>query len=337
MKQYFVTGIFLLFSLYLLAASPYLSDRILIAAIKHKPSPIAPGILKQIIEANSPVSTDVMYELEQRNPVIPIGIMNQIRALQTGASARFDTERRIAWLSAELLKLQNMLIEAYISSGDMATAKDIMLNSANVYDKQRLAQIFLNEANFSGARNAINLVLQFIPTDQLNEAQNYIKIMNVIIELAETGKSLFEINAAQEQDLREAASSGTMVALQAETILELVFGESFPAVVSKIQPVSNTKLLMSDIDIRKFDNPVYAKLFPNPNNGNMQLEYSLPKGEDGELLILDVSGKEIYKTELLPNQKLLTIPTISIAEGIYLYRVSLGEGISVTEKLVIIR
>ena len=322
----------------LLAFSPYLSDRILIAAIKQKPTPLASGILKQIIEANSPVSSAVMYEIEHRVPVIPNGIMKQIRSVQTGASVRFDTERRISWLSAELLKLRNMLVEAMISGGDIEAAKELMLSSDNVYDKQRLTQIFIQEGDYSAARGALNLVTQFTPADKITEALNYVSVMNIMIDMAEQQKSLFEINEVQEQSLRDVAASGTPAALQAEAILETIFGETFPAVVSKIQTQQN-KLMNNNVDDLPDNrvNQTYVKLYPNPNNSHFIIEYNLYTSEDGNFEIFNILGDKIFSIKLNNSQGMKNIENITLANGTYYYQVKAGNTVIAIDKFIVIK
>jgi len=68
----------------LLSATPYLSDRVLLASINQKPTPLPHGILKEIIIPNSPVTDTVYNALLQRNPALPQGTMNNIQQVQTG-------------------------------------------------------------------------------------------------------------------------------------------------------------------------------------------------------------------------------------------------------------
>lgn len=81
----------------LLNASPYLSDRVLIAAIKEKPTPLPPGTLKEIVKPNSPVSDTVYSALSQLSPALPQGIMTDIQSVQIGESARSVIEKEVVY------------------------------------------------------------------------------------------------------------------------------------------------------------------------------------------------------------------------------------------------
>ena len=36
------------------------------------------------------------------------------------------------------------------------------------------------------------------------------------------------------------------------------------------------------------------KVYPNPNNGNFQINYKLPEKQHGELIIFDLMGRELF-------------------------------------------
>ena len=40
------------------------------------------------------------------------------------------------------------------------------------------------------------------------------------------------------------------------------------------------------------------QVYPNPNDGNMMLDYSLNSTDKGEIMIYDIAGRLIYKYEL---------------------------------------
>jgi len=64
------------------------------------------------------------------------------------------------------------------------------------------------------------------------------------------------------------------------------------------------------------------KLFPNPNNGNMVLEYSLADEKTGLITIFDVSGRAVSVFALQNGkQKQLFINQTELANGLYFYEI----------------
>ncbi len=77
------------------------------------------------------------------------------------------------------------------------------------------------------------------------------------------------------------------------------------------------------------------KLYPNPNNGQMQLNYKLNEGDNGELRIMDVTGRLIAKYNLLSTPNTLQISQTGLDNGIYLYQVLTNGRLVNSNKLII--
>ncbi len=78
-------------------------------------------------------------------------------------------------------------------------------------------------------------------------------------------------------------------------------------------------------------------LFPNPNNGNMSLLYTLITTENAEVKIFDVTGKLIYKSNINNQNNRAEINVDGIKEGIYYYKIENGNTTLKADKLVIIK
>ncbi|OFY98613.1 MAG: hypothetical protein A2491_10270 [Bacteroidetes bacterium RIFOXYC12_FULL_35_7] len=102
--------------------------------------------------------------------------------------------------------------------------------------------------------------------------------------------------------------------------------------------VYKTVVVVNSVGIKSVESAnIYATIYPNPNNGIMQLEYSFNNGEDGELVIISITGKEIARYKLNNKNGIFNIPETSLSQGIYFYKVVSGGEIIATDKLVIIR
>lgn len=79
------------------------------------------------------------------------------------------------------------------------------------------------------------------------------------------------------------------------------------------------------------------KIVPNPNDGNMLLEYSLKQDEAGTLSIFDISGRRISFYPLFANENRVKVSEEILQNGIYFYTVSVNEQLVKKGKLIIIR
>jgi hypothetical protein len=79
------------------------------------------------------------------------------------------------------------------------------------------------------------------------------------------------------------------------------------------------------------------KLYPNPNNGEVKLEYTLKQNEKGIFILYDVTGKRIDQLILNSETTSINLNENSLQAGIYFYTVSVNSKPVKTEKLVIIK
>jgi hypothetical protein len=77
-------------------------------------------------------------------------------------------------------------------------------------------------------------------------------------------------------------------------------------------------------------------LFPNPSNGQIQLNYTLEKEEQGELQITDMLGKNVATYELNEKENSLSINKTELNDGMYLYRVLINGELVKTDKIYIV-
>ncbi|MEO7397070.1 MAG: T9SS type A sorting domain-containing protein [Ilumatobacteraceae bacterium] len=79
------------------------------------------------------------------------------------------------------------------------------------------------------------------------------------------------------------------------------------------------------------------KLFPNPNNGIMKMDYSLGENQSGELTIYDITGKKINTYKLEEGENTLKIDEQKLEAGVYLYKVLVNGKSVQQDKIVIIK
>ncbi len=78
-------------------------------------------------------------------------------------------------------------------------------------------------------------------------------------------------------------------------------------------------------------------LFPNPNDGNMTLEYHLDSKETASVSICDVAGKRVLESTLNPLNSILEINESKLDAGVYFYKVIVNNQQLENKKIVIIK
>jgi len=80
-----------------------------------------------------------------------------------------------------------------------------------------------------------------------------------------------------------------------------------------------------------------VKLYPNPNNGTMQISYELGTHQEAVFEIYDVCGKLLRTYAMDPDRDLLAISEAVLSQGIYFYKVRAAEAVLSSGKFVILK
>jgi hypothetical protein len=78
-------------------------------------------------------------------------------------------------------------------------------------------------------------------------------------------------------------------------------------------------------------------LFPNPNNGSMQLDYDLGGYANADFNLYDITGKQVNSYKLQNSKGILQMNEQNLHNGIYFYHILVGEKTIKTDKIVIIK
>jgi len=84
------------------------------------------------------------------------------------------------------------------------------------------------------------------------------------------------------------------------------------------------------------DNKASAfKLYPNPNDGNYVIEH--PINTEGELIIYDVTGKQLYSYIIEAGSNKILIVSDNLNNGVYFYEIRVNNQKVDSNKLIIIK
>ena len=81
----------------------------------------------------------------------------------------------------------------------------------------------------------------------------------------------------------------------------------------------------------------HFSVFPNPNNGAMQMDYDLGTDNNAVMNLFDVTGKLIRVYTLENSKGTMLMNEQSLHNGIYFYRILVGDKIIKNDKIVIIK
>lgn len=79
------------------------------------------------------------------------------------------------------------------------------------------------------------------------------------------------------------------------------------------------------------------RLYPNPNDGSMLLDYSLNIDETGEIKIMDITGKLVGSYRMDNAKQQLMIDNRVLVNGIYIYHIVVNDKVVKSDKLIIIK
>jgi hypothetical protein len=102
---------------------------------------------------------------------------------------------------------------------------------------------------------------------------------------------------------------------------------------NNINVVANDSIKLNLLPYEKDSLSVY----PNPNDGNMSVDYNLNESEAGTFILYDLLGKELINFQLYSGKNIFTITDKNLEKGIYTYRAFAGNKQIASDKIVVIK
>lgn len=323
----------------LLTYSPYLSDEVLIDAITQAKT-LSPAQLKDIIVANSPVTQPVLDALSSIK--LPNNILSQIQAAQTGISRRAEAIDKINYYTFQVNMDKNDIVREYMNDPSNDIQADTIIQKIidsegidpiGADKKEVLADLYTEKLDFNTAEAMLTEV------ETIPGKQNLVKIKRVSKSLKQQGQTtdglLTDVNDAQ--IVNQVAADNTKQGYETATnMLQQVFAQSYAEPIDEQAPGAGSNRSFAPAK-QKTALQRSAEIYPNPNNGLMQLNYSLNADETGELRIMDVTGRMVAQYNLDVNEKSLQINLTGLNSGVYAYHVLTNGNIVSTDKLIIVK
>ena len=86
-------------------------------------------------------------------------------------------------------------------------------------------------------------------------------------------------------------------------------------------------------DFQPTDAPLLEQNAPNPFSEETRIRYYLPAGATGEIVVTDVTGREVRRERALPGANALTLQARSLAAGVYQYTLVIDGAVVQTKQM----
>ncbi|MCD4744692.1 MAG: T9SS type A sorting domain-containing protein [Bacteroidales bacterium] len=326
----------------LLGKSPYLSDTVMTSAI-NKENVLPPEMVTDVLIANpqSAKSTEVLTEVENR--LIPLTDEQKDAIMQNWyiSGAKESLESKLAGYKADYANALYDLLTQFRYDSLCPNPQDSIIAvlelENTLWTKYMLVSEYLSQSNLTQAENTLNSIPTFfeLSTKEQEEYQDFEDYFDVMVELKQTGKTIYEMDSLQLQALyviadkeeNNANSWSRNVLISADTL-------------SYIEPVLLPTYLKSSsvipIPAQKPANENKLFVYPNPAKGYFIIRYELDNFyAEAMIQITDMAGRTIkfYTTEMVRDY--LVVSTEGIKSGNYVIKLILNGRESGVQKITI--
>lgn len=302
----------------LLSYAPYLSDEVLIKVLERAPS-LPPGIIKQIMFANAPLSSDVIDALENQN--IPNGIKNQILS-QEGISPARELQAEISHLYREASLGVNEVIRRFTHDTTFVNGIDsvkVLLEEEGLVDraKCKLVSMHIKKEDLNQAENLLSEL------EQNPELSEFCEFQRIILDLEKDLEKCFVMidDSLRRQEIEDVAdrNDGTKECLAANRLLELVF--SLEYLEERPEIMFNKSMFTNKEKDKSIDE--YINVFPNPTSDIVHIEAGLTGNEKADVFVYSISGKIVKSATI--NQQKSYIYMNNVDNGSYLIKIKMPD------------
>jgi hypothetical protein len=144
-----------------------------------------------------------------------------------------------------------------------------------------------------------------------------------------------ELTHAEKQTMQALSVTSGPAAINAQNALTFFEGENFERRAEPIIVVSNSNRLSNpELPIsQQATNYYQLNNYPNPFNENTMIEAVLPENSIGEIVINDVTGKQIKRIALTEMENKIEVIGNEIGFGIFFYTLYVNEEYVKTKKM----
>ncbi len=314
----------------LMSKSPYLSDSTIIAYLTKLPTP-PNGHIKEIIIANSPVTTEVKAVVNALN--LPNGIQNQIDAAQHGISARLTKEAEIIQTNYDQQLYINDKIRYFLNDTLDSNSMDSVLFMYKAYPRKDitcdLIQVYSAKGDYIRATAIIDSL------EAINQLDDYCRFQKLLIELKQAPEKCYKMqtDAATKALVEDYANDFTKQGCpNAQALLKQVFNYQYP--ILRMLPEANRSMLPQESIESLKDGSGLLSLYPNPTNDFLNIVFSNNDSEIGVIEIRNILGELVDKIQI-KNSEVYQYNTQVLNKSIYFVSLYVNGKLLENKKLVL--
>jgi subtilisin family serine protease len=324
----------------LLGKSPHLSMEVLKAAAD-KTNVLPESIIFEIMAANPDElkKEELIKYLEDKDNPLPEYMIDFLRQVAMGSSYKTVLLRQMAHYGQLKTLAANNIIRSLLNDTitDNVELRNWLNNIGGKRADEQIIASYMGEGNYTNALALANMMpaLYNYTGDELTEHGYYLDMLNLQISLAQQGKTIFDLDSTEINNLVFMAenSSGT-AGSQAKGILEYAYGYHYCNCISAdTSGYKSSKVINPDAFEKLLDIEITVK--PNPAKDWAVFNYSLPdSGAEGVIKISDVSGKLITALPINGKQGQKIWDTREIKSAVYFYTLHVS-GFKKSGKIVV--
>ncbi|MEZ5016477.1 MAG: T9SS type A sorting domain-containing protein [Flavipsychrobacter sp.] len=301
-------------------AGPYLSDDVMIKAIKHIPAMDMTDI-KKVLIANAGLKPAVWNAMSENYPELAVD--NDMIAAQKNQSARKLNEGIISDLAYEKSIHTMNLVSRYSDMNEWSKIAKLYADNS----QYRMAVPYYLKANdITSAKNAIDKI----------ENEDYKEVAKLYIDRLENNKLNAGISNSEKEILDAIALHPNT---RAGEIARMWLAQENGNVVLDLMPMLKTSNNETNEEggLNNIPNSETINVHPNPANDYVVIANSNAWGAGAVVSVYDVTGRRVVKTIPAPDAKALQVNTSNWISGVYFVNVKLQNGKMINAKFIINR
>lgn len=322
----------------LYGVSPYLSDAVMIAMLQSSQH-LSEQQVVDVLVSNSRLTQTVINAFSYRN--FSQSALNTIDAAQSSTSARETLEAEIAQGERDLNDLRIDLINYYLAGSLNDTLNDygdstiaMLEDEDDEFSIRQLASIYIDKGETVLASQKLALL-----DDSEAENEQFITLMNVLIDLKEDDKNVFQLSSEQEETVRDVAATSTSTAYYAKAILALVFEEytiERPVQIEEGLGKRGNETTSLEKGINTSANNNYLKVYPNPATNIAIADYMFVKPvKSAKIVVTNIMGATVKTIDLKQMSGQYEIDMQALNAGIYFIELRGNNDLISVKKLII--
>jgi len=142
----------------------------------------------------------------------------------------------------------------------------------------------------------------------------------ILLSLYKQDKTLYDMDSLQLSFIQELAYKcpPDRASFSAQAVIYYLFGEEVPE--CEIMTTRSSRMLVKPVDFVQPDTEAYIEdNFPDPFTDKTLVNYYLPDGEKGSVIISDMYGRQVRVILLETGENTLTIDAKGLMPGVYNY------------------